>query len=211
MIEMILSEKGNSDVGERDNRTGAFIPGPITLLTQKLLHFCHKYEVNFHFKPRSELKRYPMTLKGKKRKSKGKATGKGHSDLAYKLGCVAKEENCQVAVLMRDASKHKFQSVYNEIKSGFRSAKFENGIPAVPVPESEAWLICCLDPKESRQIEDSTEDMKILLEKKLSEKHQPHNKETWNEIAAQCAAEDIQAPSFQRYRADMEKVIEYLY
>lgn len=211
MIEIIISGEGNSDVGERDSQTGAFVPGPITLLTRKLLHFCHKYEVNFHFRPRSELKRHPMTLKGKKRKYRGKAAGKGHSDLAYKLGCIAREKKCQVAVLMRDAGKDEFLSVYDEIRSGFRSAKFQNGVPAVPVPESEAWLICCLDPRESRRIEDGREDMKVLLEKKLSAKHRPHNKETWNEIAVRCAVEDIQAPSFQRFRADLEEVVRYLY
>ncbi len=41
---------------------------------------------------------------------------------------------------MRDSGRREFQAVYRAIKDGFQAAKFDNGIPAVPVPESDAWL-----------------------------------------------------------------------
>ncbi|KPA18044.1 hypothetical protein MHK_001729 [Candidatus Magnetomorum sp. HK-1] len=104
-----------------------------------------------------------MTLKGRKKRDKIKSTGKGHSNLAYKLACIARESNYQVAILMRDAGKDDFQSIYQEIMEGFEAALYQNGVAAVPVPESEAWIISCLDPKESIKIEDCKTDMKKLL------------------------------------------------
>ncbi len=109
MIEIILSGEGNSDIGERDYRSGEFVPGPISLLTMKPPRFFHKHEVNFQFRSRSELKRHPITLKGKKKKFKNRASGKGHSNLAYKLGYIAKEKKCHIAVLMRDSGRREFQ------------------------------------------------------------------------------------------------------
>jgi thiamine phosphate synthase YjbQ (UPF0047 family) len=202
-MKIILSGEGNSDIGECDYQSKEFIPGPIAILTEKILNFCHQYEFEFLYKLRSELKRYPITLKGKKKKEKQDATGKGHSDLAYKLGYIAKEEEYDLAVLMRDAKKQDFQAVYDEIRSGFEAAKFERGVAAVPVPESEAWLICCFDPKESQRIEDSKEYMKTVLEQKLSEKHIENNKNTWAEIANLCMIEKIQAPSFRQFKTDL--------
>ena len=210
MIEVIISGEGNSDVGENDYLTNQFIPGPITILTDKIIHFFYNDDVCFHFKPRSELKRYPMTLKGKKKKFKKTASGKGHSDLAYKLGCLAKEKNVHIAVLMRDASKAQFRSVYDEIKSGFIAATFENGVAAVPVPESEAWILCCLNPKESARIENCKTDMKELLEDKLTQRHLPHTKEIWCDIADDCMIEQIESSSFKQYKNDLEERIKYL-
>jgi len=210
MIEIIISGEGNSDVGENDYLTNQFIPGPITILTDKIIRFFHNDGVCFHFKPRSELKRYPMTLKGKKKKFKKATTGKGHSDLAYKLGCLAKENKVHIAVLMRDAKKNQFRSVYDEIRSGFIAATFENGVPAVPVPESEAWLVCCLEPKESAQIENCKTDMKTLLKDKLIKRDSPHTKDSWREIANDCIIEQINAPSFKQYKNDLEQKIRYL-
>ena len=62
MIELLLSGEGNSDMGEEDRQSGAFVLGPIGILTKNMLCSWHKYDVNFHFEPRSKLKRYPMTL-----------------------------------------------------------------------------------------------------------------------------------------------------
>ncbi len=209
MIEIIISGEGNSDVGKKDYLTNQFIPGPITILTDKIIRFFDKDDVNYQFKSRLELKRYPMTLKGKKKRFKNAATGKGHSDLAYKLGCLAKENKAHVAVLMRDARKNQFLSVYNEIKSGFIAATFENGVPAVPVPESEAWLVCCLEPKESGQIENCKTDMKKLLENKLIKRRLPHTNDRWRDIADNCMIELIEAPSFKQYKNDLEQKMNY--
>jgi len=211
MIELILSGEGNSDIGEKDIQTQKFIAGPITILTINILNNFHKFDLKCHFINRMQLKKYPMTLKGRKKRDKIKSTGKGHSNLAYKLACIARENNYQVAILMRDAGKDDFQSIYQEIMEGFEAALYQNGVAAVPVPESEAWIISCLDPKESIKIEDCKTDMKKLLEQKLSERNQTHNKETWCEIAGKCLIEKVEAHSFNKYRNDLEKVVQYLF
>ena len=152
-----------------------------------------------------------MTLKGRKKKEKIKATGKGHSNLAYKLACIARERKYQIAILMRDASKQEYQTVYQEVMGGFHTAIYNNGVAAIPVPESEAWIVSCLDPEESKGIEDLKIDMKKLLEQKLSEKNKDHIKENWCEIATNCIIKKVEAPSFKRYCNDLKKVAEYLF
>lgn len=210
MIKIIISGEGNSDIGEIDHETGQFVLGPITILTGKILHWHHKYDFDFQFRTRLELKRYPMTLKGKKKREKMVATGKGHSDLAYKLACIAKENSCHLAILMRDADRRDFDIVYQEIKSGFLAAKFDYGIPAVPVPNSEAWLICCIIPERSQHIESESNDLKKLLEQILLSQHQTHDKETLYEIANLCDIESIQSHSFQQYKIDIRDAVQYL-
>ncbi len=210
MIEILISGEGSSDIGHGDYESGNFVLGPITILTQNILHFLHKHDVNFHFKTRSALKRYPITLKGKKKRDKLLA-GKGHSNLAYKLGVLSKEKGCHLAVLMRDTDNRKFEDVYAEIISGFQVAKFEGGVPAVPCPKSEAWLICCLFPEKSGQIESVKEEMKILLENLVIEQGMKHTSDTWCKIATECEIEKIQARSFCQYLQDLESATRYLF
>jgi hypothetical protein len=211
MIELILSGEGNSDIGEKDIQTQKFIAGPITILTINILNNFHKFDLKCNFVNRMQLKKYPMTLKGRKKRDKIKSTGKGHSNLAYKLACIARENNFQVAILMRDARKDDYQAVYEDIMGGFQTAMYQNGVAAIPVPESEEWIISCLNPKDSLKIEDCKTDMKKLLEQKLIERNHLHNKETWCDIAANCVIEKIDAPSFNQYRNDLEKVVKYLF
>jgi len=210
MIKIIISGEGNSDVGKTDHDRGEFIPGPITVLTRNILSRCDKDDVHFHLRTRSELKRYPITLKGKKREDKGTASGKGHSDLAYKLAYIAKENKCHIAILMRDADNRDFDMVYNEIQSGFSAAKFEHGIPAVPVPASEAWIICCISPEKCLHIENCSDDMKALLEQLLLSQHKSNDEETWSEIATDCNIEKVRSDSFRRYMRDIENAVQYL-
>jgi hypothetical protein len=70
MIELILSGEGNSDIGEKDIKSQSFISGPITVLTINMLNFFHKLDIKCHFINRMQLKKYPMTLKGKKKREK---------------------------------------------------------------------------------------------------------------------------------------------
>ncbi|MEW6350521.1 MAG: hypothetical protein AB1646_15765 [Thermodesulfobacteriota bacterium] len=210
MIEMLLSGEGPSDIGEKDPQNGTFNHGPIAVLTSRILAWNHKHDVTFHFRTRAELKSHVMTLKGKPKGQKGTA-GKGHSLLAFKLAWVAKENNCDVAVLMRDADNRDFTEVYEEIRSGFVAARFDRGIPAVPVPKSEAWIICCVDPGESDRIERRSEDMKALLEQKLRLHQTPDNIESWRDIVSSCDLCAVRPPSFVRYKRDMEGAVRYLY
>lgn len=210
MIDIIISGEGISDVGY-NNMSNEFVFGPITYLTQQILYFLNKSELNFYFKSRKELKHYPMTLRGKKKEDKLYTSAKGHANLAYKLACIANESKYSMAILMRDTDKRKFEDVYGEIKEGFRIAQFENGIPAVPVPKSEAWLICCIESYRSENIENCKKEMKKLLKEILFEKGMEHNNDTWSEIAINCKIEEIIAPSFIKYVDDLKAKSLYLF
>jgi hypothetical protein len=209
MIRIILSGEGSSDFGAKDYQTKEFVPGPIAAITEKILTWCSKTEFSFNFIHRNELKRHPITLKGKKKT--GPSTGKGHSNLAYKLAYLAKDGGYDMAILMRDARKTEFEAVCQEIRDGYAAAKFDSGIPAVPVTESEAWIIACIIPERSHRIEDCSCDMKVKLRQLLEEQNKHHDRDTWNEIAEGCPVDSIKSRSFVQYREDIKEAVEYLW
>ncbi len=207
---ILFCQENVSDIGYIDAKDGLFVYGPITELTENILLFHDKSNLNLHFISRKNLKKAPITLKGKKKKEK-LAAGKGHSNLAYKLAYKAMNMKCDVAILMRDADNRAFKDVYNEIVSGFQAAGFENGIPAVPVPKSEAWLICCLDTGRSSKIETCKEDMKQLLERLVADKGLKNNIEAWKDIAKYCDLENVDSYSFKQYINDLKRITLYLF
>ncbi|MGK0290864.1 MAG: hypothetical protein ACI86H_002327 [bacterium] len=210
MIRVILSGEGNSDLGKIDYFTKKLVLAPIGILTEKILLFHKEQDIEFEFIPSCELKRKIMTLKGKKEKK----DIKGHFTTAYKLGVFADKENAEkkkydIAVLMRDASKTKFETVYNQILRGFGESPLkERGVPAVPVSESEAWLICCLEPAISRNIENEKENMKKMLERKLLNVGKKDNEKTRCKLAENCQIAEIEAPSFKMYKDDLKIAVD---
>jgi hypothetical protein len=95
-----------------------------------------------------------VTLPGKK---KARETGYFFMN-AYALGQYAQqveeERNCQtMAVLFRDTdgTRSSEASLWtlkaNSIQMGFLRAGYTRGVPMVPKPKSEAWLLCALQPQ----------------------------------------------------------------
>jgi hypothetical protein len=97
-------------------------------------------------------KRLPMALSaGKKRDYETAYFFKN----ARALGRLAKDKSstagCPVgAVLFRDADGTRstemglFEQKWKSIEDGFNAEEFANGVPMVPKPKSEAWILCAI-------------------------------------------------------------------
>ncbi|MEN0104994.1 MAG: hypothetical protein AAGC84_01065 [Pseudomonas sp.] len=68
------------------------------------------------------------------------------------LGLEEAEDDMSVAVLFRDSDGTNssradlWQVKYDSMESGFKRANYERGVPMLPRPKSEAWLLCAAKP-----------------------------------------------------------------
>jgi hypothetical protein len=197
-MRFLLSGEGPTDIGNWGyDETGdrSFHPGPMSLFVDILA------EPQIGFSPlevdagrcdvvtfidEGELNRRgrtdPLVLRGKK-------AGIGNAYFtknAQVLGLIAKDiserdDNPVVAVLFRDGDGTQSQDDWSlkreSIRRGFERVEFPNGVPMVPHPKSEAWLLCALskgyqscESLESRSGNDaSPHSLKAELERLLGE------------------------------------------
>ena len=166
-MKLMLSGEGPTDIGTTKPLPGGskFVPGPMTeiidwliddqldfspleldeLGAQCVVHWTEGALACANVPPRPPL--LPGTLR-----PQGEAGTTAH---AYALGCLARCEAVAaqepvIAVLFRDsdgtrsAPKDLWQGKVNAIHQGFQLARFDAGVPMVPRPKSEAWLLCAL-------------------------------------------------------------------
>lgn len=162
---LMLSGEGKSDMGQTmPGATGiVYEPGPMAWMVDRLAERRLGYSPLeqpqdaecVRFVSESELTQQdrpgPMLMRGLKR---GRETGLFTRN-AQILGRLAKDfsHNRQedvIAVLFRDADKTNacnagtWEEKRRSIENGFALAEFRNGVPMVPRPKSEAWLLCAL-------------------------------------------------------------------
>lgn len=100
------------------------------------------------------------------------------------------ERQPSLAVLFHDSDSNKwpdYQSKRQSMITGFEAQEYQNGVPFVAQPKSEAWLICALKygyqhcgPLEERSgNDDSPKSLKAELEVHLGE---PATRVTLNEL-----------------------------
>lgn len=166
-MRLVFSGEGPTDLGhERPTAGGtAFVPGPMAWMVDKLLerHYTgysllelhqaggdcvthvHEAELKALGKPGSPL--FP-----------GIKFGKGTAFFtrnAQVLGLLAKQTSAQekqpvLAVLFRDGDgvsatpAGEWQEKVDSMHRGFAMVECDTGVPMVPRPKSEAWLLCAL-------------------------------------------------------------------
>lgn len=179
-MKLMLSGEGPTDIGATKLIPGGseFVPGPMTeiidwliddqvgfsplelhaLGAQCVVHWTEGNLAHAKVPPR------PPLLPGALR-PKGEAGSTAH---AYALGCLARAEAVAakepvVAVLFRDSDGTRsaplglWQGKVDAISQGFDLARFDAGVPMVPRPKSEAWLLCALKANPYQHC-DSLED-----------------------------------------------------
>jgi len=170
----LFSGEGPTDLGmcadsamhcEGDN----YKYGPMTVIVSQVVEEQHQYSLldtnHFGFVPKgalaeraSELKtaRKTLGLPGKKR---GKETRYFFNN-ARALARIAKERKAEldekvVAVLFRDsdgtasAGRGFWLDKRQSMLDGFAEEKFSRGVPMLPKPKSEAWVICAVKNRYS--------------------------------------------------------------
>jgi len=145
---------------------------------------------------------------------------------ARALSRIAREQEAQlrdevVAVLFRDADgtasagRGTWEAKRTSMEYGFAEERFSRGVPMIPKPKSEAWLLCALkeDPYlncealEDRSGNDaSPNSLKADLEKVLGER--PTAEILCQKLRDRVVDIDrICMPSFKAFRERLERVL----
>ena len=160
---LLLSGEGKSDLGCCDMHLPIcegddFSPGPMAWFVDQLIEqkfdLSHIDNYQCGFIPEKQLskiakKSLPMGLTGKKRKKETLFFYKNSSALAIEAHKMNRNKNDLVlAVLFRDSdgtnSTHSgdWKNKWDSIEKGFKDQNFYFGVPMLPKPKSEAWLLC---------------------------------------------------------------------
>jgi hypothetical protein len=240
-VYFLLSGEGPSDMGAcADGSDGcegdAFVHGPMAMFVDRLVQARHGYSPLearcCGFVPErvlgrraSELKaaRKGLRLPGKKREKETRY----FFNNARLLARIAREkamvkQDDIVAVLFRDsdgtasAGRGAWEERFRSMIDGFAEEGFDRGVPMLPKPKSEAWLLCALKEGPYQACED--------LEDRSGNDDSPHSLKRelrgilGEEIlvieSLRAMIEDgtidpvrIEMPSFERFRSRLKEVI----
>lgn len=167
-MRLLLSGEGATDIGTTcPGLLGhEFVPGPMAKIVDTLLEARLGYSILDHRdadpdsvrhvseQDLSALKREAPTLLPGWRAGKGKGSGY-YTRNAELLGLRARLDREElkrptIAVLFRDSdgtnasSRDEWQEKFESMVKGFERAEFDAGVPMLPRPKSEAWLLCGL-------------------------------------------------------------------
>lgn len=168
-MRLLLSGEGSTDLGHEKPTAGgkAFVPGPMAWVVDKLLE-CHHTKhsmlgahqdggdcvTHVHEAALAALGKPDSLLFPGVRYGKGTALFTRNAQV---LGLLAKQTSAQegrpvLAVLFRDSDGTKatpageWQQKVDSMHRGFEMVGCDTGVPMVPRPKSEAWLLCALRP-----------------------------------------------------------------
>jgi len=159
-MHLVLSGEGKTDIGLFSYENGEFIPAPMYYIIDKIIEKQLDYSIydttpsEITFISKAQLIEVCKSFKVFSGKKQVQETGYfyknaiGLSRIA-KQKCEEKKDNDVIAVLFRDCDGTGTSSstIWNDkIKSmeiAFEQEKI-HGIPMIPNPKSEAWLICAL-------------------------------------------------------------------
>ncbi len=165
----LLSGEGPTDIGVCSNGVDEcdgeqHLTGPVTVMVSQLvedqLNFSFVETGYYGFVSETKLAEGASTLRVKKRspmlsgKKRQKETMYYYRN-ARVLAQLAKEKEQNegvdvTAILFRDsddtasAGRGHWQSKWNSMEKGFAEEEFERGVPMIPKPKSEAWIICAV-------------------------------------------------------------------
>ncbi len=237
---LVLSGEGPTDLGTtRQSEAGReFVSGPMAWIIDKLLKRPHKlnYSVlELHvnggdcvcFLDKADLAalRSPKPLylpRGEDAKKRNLFFFKSALLLGKHAKTIAAERNSHViAIFFRDADgtnstpRADWQIKFESMQSGFKTAEFQSGVPMVPRPKSEAWMLCGLFKHENAEgkfnwLENepgndaSPNNLKARLTEHLG--YQPNASQQADLVRdGQIIPELIDLPSFTAFREELDR------
>jgi len=237
----VVSGEGPTDIGTCRNgmdscKGDEFRAGPMTHIIDKLVEPLTKYSllqsgaIEFVSERRlSNVKVRKSALKGKKRNQYDTAREQKYfyqnaRQLAYLALNKQVENQCSVvAILFRDADgtrntrKGLYDRKWRSMELGFQAEDFKWGVPMIPKPKSEAWLLCALknNPYQNcDQLEEKlpANDVSPNSAKKQLNRALANRKRTKDDLASMVEEGDIDAkqismPSYSRFRQRLESVV----
>lgn len=236
---LMLSGEGKTDMGQmKPTGTGnLFAPGPMAWITDRLI------KNRLHFSPLELYEAGGDTIcfvckadldnKGNRSKTTflpGYKYGKGnafYAPNAQTLGLLAlklqqDKNEPVVAVLFRDtdntnSAPRTIRKVkVGSMRRGFAAVDFPYGVPMMPQPISEAWLICALKENpychcDSLEKESGNDNSPNQLKKRLEKLagHNPAAEEQAEWVrTGKVDPERIDMPSYTEFRDELSRVLE---
>lgn len=239
-MKLLISGEGTSDLGACNNAQGQcsdefFNPGPMAVWLTRLWEESFKY--NLLYSPETLVfvsetalaQQTKQAVKGKRMqplrgKDKPAETGV-HFNNARQLGLMAKQltEDAQtpvMAVFFRDtdgtrsAPGQLWQTKWDSILNGFSAATFDFGVPMLPMPKSEAWLLCA--GKTARHShegleaisgnDDSPHSAKTQLDEFFGSHQAAHQLADWCQENPADWSNLLTMPSFKKFFARFQEV-----
>jgi hypothetical protein len=154
--------------------------------------------------------RKKMILRGKKQQRKEsdyeKGLLKGFYSNSESFACLAKERGADIAIFFVDRDNDSNETRYKQVKLGLKQGEYDaTGIPMMPVKTSEAWLMCCLSKYQNcAKHERATTDKTSPDYPKNVCKASGY---TQQQIAEECDPNQIDMPSFNRFKEDLRRAI----
>lgn len=241
-MRWLLSGEGPTDLGRCTNARGRcegddFQPGPMTVLVAQLAEPFLKFDLleykdSLHFISETVLceqaKAMPRRMQPARSKKKDAETSYFFGN-AMTLGRIANEmrqasEEPLIAVLFRDSdgTRHPSPALWEtklkSMQDGFRAAAYELGVPMVPRPKSEAWLIGAASPLrlQCSELEDlpgndaSPHSAKSRLDATLGRHLSAEELCEWlkgHPVDAPCTQRLSTMPSFKAFHDDLTDAI----
>ncbi|EHC05398.1 hypothetical protein Sbal625DRAFT_3091 [Shewanella baltica OS625] len=158
ITSILVTGEGSSDMGGSNNgqsiSTGEFYNlGPMALLAvrllQKIIPDWNEDNIDFQSPNNwmtcisgSELARQAKGVRKHRPSTKLKKGFVEHANRATTMAGYAKDNEHQLAFYFHDTDKCDFDDLHQSIMLGFNGIEGVHGIPMIPKPTSEAWLIC---------------------------------------------------------------------
>jgi hypothetical protein len=175
---LVLSGEGPSDIGIQDDKIGPMTKLIDLWITRRSFYSlieCEQYTI---FR-KEQLAKKAKTLKSFSGKKQDKETGYFFKN-ARALALLAKEESQQrnditvIPVLFRDADgtassgRGEWQKKWQSMLDGFETEDMPGGVPMIPKPKSEAWILCALREKYQNEYESGNDNSPNSLKKQLA-------------------------------------------
>ena len=244
---VVLSGEGPSDLGQCTNSQSEcsipeFAPGPMTIVADKAIAMSLGYSMleltpdRYIYLSEEKLQKLNEIRKSRSRgmslvgKGREQETGYFHVN-AWILGLAALE--CEtnfpgekvIAIMFRDADgtranvKGLWEVKWKSMHTGFqRSALGERGVPMIPKPKSEVWMLCaaksdpyqnCAKLEELSGNDKSPKSAKSKLSQALAGRDSALEQRQWvedNDFDIQAVA--TQMSSFAQFMGDLRKAID---
>jgi len=158
ITSILVTGEGSSDIGGSNNghsiSSGAsYNLGPMALLAvrilQKIIPDWNEDNIDFQSPNNwmtcisgNELARQAKGVRKHRPSTKLRKGFVEHANRATTMAGYAKDNGHQLAFYFHDTDKCNFDDLHQSIMLGFNGAEGVHGIPMIPKPTSEAWLIC---------------------------------------------------------------------
>jgi len=222
-MTIVVSGEGKTDIGELSFGDEAFMSGPMYFMIDKLIE--KKYEYSVYETSKEFITFVPKQVIVDEAKGKNRFAGKkGKKETAFcyknakSLGKIARtiDKNPLVA-LFRDSDgtnstpNSEWLAKFDSMLLGFKHAEIQRGVPMLPKPKSEAWLLCAYKNSyqncNNLENESGNDDSPNSLKKQLDEYSLATELINTQIVNEEFQLDNINMASFNKFRTRLEEVI----